>query len=400
MRIRTSHLAIIALGLAWGSVSAQNKEAFGRESNSVTSVHLEAHEGQTKFTLGDPVRLDLVFTGRSPGYIVKTDSTPYLPVPDAVSVRPEEGWVRTHSAFRGQGLNGNAMVDLGSDPVRVTVLLNRTIAFQKPGHYEVTLTTERLLRSETSTQMTTLERCDPCRTTNSIGIEIVARDEPNEALLVVSLSREIEDNKENPPGRMPKEENEAFTRKLEALLAKAASSEAAREQLEALQKKMIETVENELALDEKRQDARREAAVRLAYLGGDDAIRAKVHYIVADEEKGDANPIGPIMVDGLPNSLNFELQLDLLNAAWHDPLHVPTSILQTALRQAKELLHKGTVTDEAILWAGTPEEREAALAEYRGEINEIAATLSVRTEPNREKTMVFLKTRGVPNQFH
>jgi hypothetical protein len=63
-------------------------------------------------------------------------------------------------------------------------------------------------------------------------------------------------------------------------------------------------------------------------------------------------------------------------------------------------LHKGTVTDEAILWAGTPEEREAALAEYRGEINEIAATLSVRTEPNREKTMVFLKTRGVPNQFH
>jgi hypothetical protein len=70
-------------------------------------------------------------------------------------------------------------------------------------------------------------------------------------------------------------------------------------------------VKNELPLNKKHKDARRDRVVRLAWLGGDDAVRAKGHSIVADEEKGDTNPIDPIVLDRLSSSLNFELQLKL-----------------------------------------------------------------------------------------
>jgi hypothetical protein len=332
---------------------------------------------------------------------VLTDTSPYRPASDEVHIVPEDGWFRSHSSFRGQSINGNALVDLGSSPVRVPVLLNRTITFQKPGHYEVTLTTERLRPSKTLWQSTNPEACDLCRKTNSVTIEITSRDESEEALLVVSLSHQIDGNEELSSGSgLPLEQKVALLREIEAHQRAAASGELDQKQSEALLRKLGEIGANQIALDQKRKDARREAVERLAYLAGDDAVRAKVHFIIADKEKGDAYPISQIMVDGLPSSRNKQLQLDLLQAAWRDPQHVPTSVLQTALRQAKELNRGQPVVDEAILWAGTPEERQAALAEYQREIDEIADTLPLRTEANRAETLEFLKTRGAPNQFH
>jgi hypothetical protein len=63
-------------------------------------------------------------------------------------------------------------------------------------------------------------------------------------------------------------------------------------------------------------------------------------------------------------------------------------------------MHKQWVTDEATLWAGTAEERQRALDEYQAEINEIIATLPLRTESNRKETIDFLKHLAVPNQFN
>jgi hypothetical protein len=344
--------------------------------------------------------LDLVFTSRSPGYVVITDTSPYRPASDAVHIVPEDGWFRSHSSFRGQSINGNALIDLGTTPVRVPILLNRTITFLKPGHYEVSVTTERLRPSHTFDQLTTLETCDPCRVTNSVGIEITARDESEEVSLVAFLSHELGDSDDIPPGsEMAVEQKIALMREIEAHQKAAASGELDPKQSEALLRKLGEISANQIALAQKREDARREAAERLAYLSGDDAVRAKVRFIVADREKGDAYPISPIMVDGLPSSRNKQLQMDLLQAAWRDPRHVPTSVLQTALRQAKELDRGQSVTDEALLWAGTAEQRQTALMEYQREIIEIADTLPQRTEQNRVETLEFLKTRGVPNQF-
>jgi hypothetical protein len=281
------------------------------------------------------------------------------------------------------------------------VLLNRTITFQRPGHYEVTLTTERL-RQSGDWRETTLEACEACRTTNAVGIELSTRDESEEAALVVSLSREIEQTRNAmSAGELTPEEKEQLSRDFEDMQRKTAdSTEESKKQQEALLRKVNGAVSKQMAAIQKQEDARREAAVGLAYLTGDDAVRAKVHFIVDDVDPNGGNPVGPIMRDGLPSSRNKQLQLDLLEAAWRDPLRVPTYQLQIALRQAKELMHKEVVTDEAVLWAGTPEEHQSALTEYQGEIDEIVASLPRRTESNRADTIKFLKALGVPNQFN
>jgi hypothetical protein len=63
-------------------------------------------------------------------------------------------------------------------------------------------------------------------------------------------------------------------------------------------------------------------------------------------------------------------------------------------------MHRQWVTDEATLWAGTADERQSALEEYQAEINEIIATLPLRSESNRTETIDFLKRLAVPNQFN
>ena len=400
MRSYTSPLAILALGLAWGSYAAQNPTPVKADQNSGATVRLEAHNGQTRFKIGDPVILDLVFTGRSPGYGVNTDTTPYLPVPDLVELAPESGWVRSHISLRGQSLNGNALASLDSSPIRVPILLNRTITFRETGLYEVTVTTERL-RTSDDWILTSLESCGLCRTTNAVEIELSERDETEEAAMVVSLSRELEENKDSfSAGELPPEQKEKILQEIEAQMNADESTEAGRKQAESLQRKLTELTMNKLAAVQKQEDARRQAAVRLAYLLGDDAVRAKVHFIADEPEAGDANPIGPIMRDGLPSSRNKQLQLTLLEAAWRDPHRVPTSELHNALRQAKELMRKQMVTDEATMWAGTAEERQTALQEYQAEIDEIVATLPLRTESNRAETIDYLKRLAVPNQFN
>jgi hypothetical protein len=217
----------------------------------------------------------------------------------------------------------------------------------------------------------------------------------------VSLSREIEQTGSTTSvGELTPEEKEELSREFEAIRRIADSTEESKKQQEALLRKLSDGVSKQLAAVQKQEDARRDAAVRLAYLPGDDAVRAKVRLIADERESGASNPVGPILRDGLPSSRNKQLQFKLLEAAWRDPHRVPTGELHTALRQAKELMHKELVTDEAVLWEGTPEEHQAALMEYQGEINEIIVTLPLRTESNRAQTIAFLKSLGVPNPFN
>jgi hypothetical protein len=400
-QIRVTYLAFAALGFACAWGAAQKTEAAGPQDDPGAMVHLEAHVGQTQFKLGDPVILDLVFTSSSRRYVVDTDTNPYRPASDVVNISPEGGWVRSDAALQGQGLNGNALATLGADPVRVPVLLNRTITFEEPGHYEVTLTTERLQPSPIFGPGTTLAGCNLCRTTNAVSIDIVTRDESEEPALVAELSRELEDTKEGAPRNgLSAEQKEDIQREFEAAQKAGFSSEAGKKQLESLQQKLNRAIAAEVARSEKRKEVRREAAVRLACLTGDDAVRAKVRFIVAGHDGSDGDPVSFIMVDGLPSSSNKQFQMDLLEAAWRDPTLVPTGALQNALREAKQLTYQPWVTDEGMHWSGSIKERQAALDEYHREIDEIAATLPQRTETNRAETIHFLKSLGAPNQFN
>jgi len=393
-------LTCLALGISCGLCLGQTPNGDGSAGGDA-AVRLEPHDGRTQFKIGDPVILDLVFTSQSSGYIVKTDNNPYLPVSDRVDITPDGGWVRTHVSFRGQPLT-NAAANLASDPIRVPVLLNRTITFLEPGHYEVTITTERLRTLENMSRATSLENCEPCRETNAVGIDISDPDASEEQALVASLVRELEDTAKPLGNDLSPDEKEVVDQlDMELQQGNTGSTEADKKRLEALNQKVGEIIIRQQSTIEKRNDARREAAVRLACLDGDDAVRAKAHLIAAEPEYVDPDiSIAMILVDGLANSRNKQLQLSLLEQAWRDPQMLPTHALQTALRQARELTQKDWVTDEAVFWAGTPEEHQAAVEEYQREINEIIATLPLRSESNRAETIKYLKALGFPNPFN
>jgi hypothetical protein len=152
------------------------------DSSGVT-VRLEPHEKQTQFKLGDPITLDLVFTARSPGYAVFMDSNRFNAPQDLVNVTLTEGW------FRSQGHQyGGSPEDLGHDPVRIPVMSNRSIVFRQAGHYEITITTMRLVPSRTGISPGT--QCCARRwseTTNAVGVDILPRDEHEESALVAQL---------------------------------------------------------------------------------------------------------------------------------------------------------------------------------------------------------------------
>lgn len=198
---------------------------------------------------------------------------------------------------------------------------------------------------------------------------------------------------------LSQDQNEYFRRQAAGVEMRPGMTET--EQKAVLQR-LGELMSKEQALGEKRKGERRKAAIRLAYLPGDDALRAKVHFLAASsDEVGIADPIAPFMLDGLPSSGNKQLQLDLIEAAWRDPNNLPTFELQSAVREARELADGQTVAEYSSIWAATSErQRAAAMKEDQDEINELIATLPLRSEANRAKTIEYLRKLAVPNQFN
>jgi hypothetical protein len=222
-------------------------------------------------------------------------------------------------------------------------------------------------------------------------------DDSQESALVASLSRDLEDSAK-PLENKPSPEAKALVAQLEEELTHP-PSESETKRLNALNQKMGKLVAEQIASTQKRADDRAATAVRLACLEGDDAMRAKLHFIAAEEENGDPDiVIAWILVNGLSSSRNKRLQLDLFEEAWRNPQQVPTSVLQSALQQARELAQNDWVIDD--FFGGTPEEHQAAVKEYQRELDELISTLPQRSESNRAETIQYLKRLGFPNPFN
>jgi len=397
-------VALVALALARASGEVQIFASPQSDTGTANvTVRLEPHDGQTHFKIGDRMLVDLVFTSPPGGYTVETDDNPSQSVRDLINVVPDGGWFRSHTTLFGQGLNGNASVEVTSHPVRVPILLNRAITFRKPGHYEVMVKTERLFPSHWTTQnRSSTEECERCWNTNPLGIDIAEFDQAEEPGLVASLTREIDEAKPIAiPDVLTPEEKERIHHQLEAVQSESGSPEENQKKAEAMMQKVAEIMQKKEALMQSRELTRRVAAERLAYLAGDDAMRAKIRFISEATDQGDPDPVGFIMVNGLPSSRNLELQQLLLEKAWHDPLRAPTSILQSAMRQARELVRRGRVTDDQLQWAGTDEDRKIAQQAYQKDLNDIVASLPLRTGENRQRTIEYLTRAGMmPDQLN
>lgn len=404
MHLLRLQFVVLAAALLCASTAAQNAPSTIPTADAAANVHLEAHDGQTHFKLGDPIIVDLVFTGPTKKYIVKADNSPYLPPADQIEIAPADGWLRTRTTSRNLPINITAIASLDADPVRVPVLVNRTITFQHPGQYQIAITTDRLRLAETILKPPVPDQpqCLTCRTTNAIGIEIADRDAA-EAALVASLTQQIESTKEPSPASVltPSEQQEAqgqMDHELSEFMLGADRSDEDKTRDALLIWKWNEAVRKQAAALDTRRTTRRDAAIQLACLASDDAIRAKVHLIATSATGGDPDSIDWIMVNGLTSSRNQQLQLDLLQQAWRDPQNIPTWQLHTALQQAREFALTQSVTAEPQPWSA-PEERNAQSKELQTDLNDLIATLPQRSEENRAQTIDFLKSLGAATQF-
>ena len=387
----------VAFVLTCGALCAQTSKS---GSSSGVTVHLEPHESKTDFLIGDPVFVDLVFSGGSAKYSIDTDSNSAQPSGDQIYVVPDGGWVRSHQGLIGKGINGNALVALGGDEVRVPVPVNRVILFQKPGDYDISIATQRVVSE--FRRVEPLD-CDPCPATNAVRIHVAERSESEESALVKTLSDVLERTHEQEPAddeakkAAKLEMQREFEREMERLQNMADSPEK-----DAEQKRLIKTIsgmadERMRGIEQRARD-RRIAAERLAYLGGDDAVRAKVHFIEMNANRTDADVMSFILIDGLAASRNKRLQVDLLEENWRDPAQIPSEVLHMALYEARVLLHETMVRDTN--WGLTAEERKAYWDEFAKDLELIVATLPRRSGENRLKAIEFLKKTGVPNAFN
>ncbi|MBB5061472.1 hypothetical protein HDF16_006208 [Granulicella aggregans] len=335
--------------------------------------------------MGDPITVDLVFTAMSNGYAVLMDGNRFNAPQDLVNITPTVGW------FRSVGNRpGGSPENLSQQPVRIPVALNRSIVFEQPGHYEITVTTSRLVPSRTGVSAKAAGACCTYRneTTNAIGIDILPRGEHEESVLVTQLSTRLEKMPEPFASEAWKKENEPLIRQLENQVKNPPADPKLT--MDLVGKLQAKQAEDEARLVTQTQ-SRQKTATRLSYLQGDDAVRAKVRWLLMDKEDGSGDATGDVMLHGLAQSRNLQLQLDLLQAAWDDTGRVPTGVLQSALQQTKAFLQNETF--ELYDSHGVPGRmmpHAEVVAEINREYGEIATSLPQRTGLVHDETAYFL----------
>ena len=312
-------LAALALGVAGRPSLAQETPVVSHVDGA--EVRLETEDGRRQFKSDEPIRFQLVFTGHTTGFAVNT--TLYGDMSEQVNITPAEGWFRSHGR---SGHDYLTTTELGDEPIRVPVLLNQGIIFEKAGQYEISITTGRLIGTKADFAGTRL-------TTNTVVIEVTTPDEHEEAKLVRSLSDQLETGDER---------------------------------------------------------ARHEAGMQLAYLGGDDAVRAKVRWLLDPGNIHGVN-LQPEMLEGLASSRNLKLQLDLLEAAWLNVQRVPQPALLDAIQQTRAFLRKETLDGwTMVVTAKTDAASKLADQERQSDIAALVNTLPQRIGDNRRDTAYFL----------
>ena len=335
---------ILSVALAGSPTSAQdspNPAAGGVDTGPL--VRLEAKDGRTHFQLGDLITLELVFS--NPGYIPIPESQKLTPIQRAMqAAHPLPGQHTVNPLdygdladtiaiapadgwFQWQGKSDHdeiAAYPLTDHEIRVPLVLNQGYVFREPGHYEISVMTYRVDGKPVAT--------------NPVGLDLAARPAGEERALVRSLDAEI------------------------AKKATASTSCCRRDE--------------------------NGTAEQLAALSGDDAVRAKVRWLLADDDNSARNA----MAGGLAASRNYDLQLQLLEAAWHDPQHVPNSAVLNAIESTR-LFQSGRALDGWRMIVGpapTDAVGQRLAEERRAGVQAIVDSLPQRSGQNLTDTVYFL----------
>lgn len=251
-------------------------------------VKLVLADNKTTFRIGEPIRLFMEFTADTAGYEVEVLSDRQQPTSDLISVSPESGVFRwLEEMYRGLRYPRDyfSTQKLSTSPVRVELVLNHTIRFDRPGKYKISITTRRVSNERSRAAKPPIEL-----TTNEIAIELRPMSEEEEVAEIKRVSSIIDTKRD------------------------------------------LQTDEN--------------VTRELAFLTGDASTREKVRRFLAPDNRG--GNYGANIWYGIYIARNRQLALDLLENELRD-LHQPVNPshlnLATSLRF---LLNSQWVPDEKV----------------------------------------------------
>jgi len=154
---------------AAAQLPSANSASFAESS---PTVRLEPHDGKTQFLLGEEIQLDLVFQNNGTASI-PLNNIDYGDIAEKVDITPATGW------FQWRGRSGHDYLSntpLTNKEIRIPIHLNQGFVFREAGHYDITVTTNRL---------------HSAMTTNTIGIDLAPMSPDAEQTLVRTLVAEI-----------------------------------------------------------------------------------------------------------------------------------------------------------------------------------------------------------------
>jgi hypothetical protein len=338
----------VAVAFVAGRATAQDSAVSVAPGTGELQVRLEARDGQTSFKLGDTIRLELIFS--HPGFGSLPPLPPRTPMEIAQGVRrPGEHTVNT--------------TDYGdlADKVNITPA-SGVFQWQGPSAHDYfsaePLTDHELRVSLVLNQgytfhdpghyevsVTTYRLDGQPFTTGPLGLDIAGRSDEEELALVRNLDAQIAGS----TGRQ-----------------------------------------------------RAAPARQLAALTGDDAVRAKVGWLLAETDDED-DPVPRAMAEGLAASRNYDLQLELLEAGWHDVHQIPDGELLGAMDSTRR--YKLRMTEPGWQMMGAAEPRDPTdptlkqLAdERRADVQAIVDSLPQRSGKNLTETTEFLIGKVDPSQ--
>jgi hypothetical protein len=318
-------------------------------------VTLALKDGKATYRMGDPIVLDLSFTANEPGHLINSRPEVTASSIDEITILPTDGafpWLANASPRQSGPDDVIYREELSPGaPWHILLPVNAAYRLDKPGHYTVRVTTNRLQFPFPPTQEdNTAENTTPV-TTNEVSFDLEAMSEADEQAIVDKLVSELR----------------AFSEKFEPILNAVGTGNT-----EALKGDWQQVLSQ--GLGAYGSDLMNE----LNWLSGDPSTRAKVDIYLHPDVFG--YYLSPRVGQGLWIAKNRRLVVSLLEQAMKDPSVDPHWNITSLTSQLK-----ATLTEQS------PNQTEQVRQEAELEnLRQIAKTLPERTGTNLTETATIL----------
>lgn len=178
-----ARFTLVVLGALIGVVPSLTAQ--DRPAASPVTAELRFSGEQRAFKLGEPIRLELVLTETTPGFVVDTAGTDHAT--DTLTVSPAEGFHRLQP-IRGRDYLHTQ--NLLPTPTVLEFAVNHWLRFDRAGTYTVSLQTNRVWTTGSGGSLDRQEMLP--LTTNAVTVRIEATSADDEQALLSAASQRLQ----------------------------------------------------------------------------------------------------------------------------------------------------------------------------------------------------------------